>query len=339
MEIILFLFICFFQYILTQYDVILDFQPIIEAINENSINSTDSKKIIDSTKILMNEYPFINILKDPPQIDGKDYFQKVDIMKELDELQSNIENSQMNLYEYYQRYLKIIRHTNDRHIGFDYANNISLELSNTILISPFVIKTENDKKSYLLHNDLINYFEIESEIPFFEKIIKKENTSINNINGQNPFDFIRNFCKDYHTFKNKNAKFSFTKLLFETYFDLSECPLNLEEFKLNIKYEDGDYINATMIGLLADFNETYTNNENYEYFMNFLKKEKENKKKGILTNRKLLKNYLKTKSNNKTIFRKLEEKEIIWDMENDFIKCRVDEDNKVNVYYQNSFMS
>ena len=139
MEIILFLFICFFQYILTQYDVILDFQPIIEVINENSINSTDSKKIIDSTKILMNEYPFINILKDPPQIDGKDYFQKVDIMKELDELQSNIENSQMNLYEYYQRYLKIIRHTNDRHIGFDYANNISLELSNTILISPFVI--------------------------------------------------------------------------------------------------------------------------------------------------------------------------------------------------------
>ena len=339
MEIILFLFICFFQYILTQIDVILDFQPIIEAINENSINSTDSKKIIDSTKILMNEYPFINILKDPPQIDGKDYFQKVDIMKELDELQSNIENSQMNLYEYYQRYLKIIRHTNDRHIGFDYANNISLELSNTILISPFVIKTENDKKSYLLHNDLINYFEIESEIPFFEKIIKKENTSINNINGQNPFDFIRNFCKDYHTFKNKNAKFSFTKLLFETYFDLSECPLNLEEFKLNIEYEDGDYINATMIGLLADFNETYTNNENYEYFMNFLKKEKENKKKGILTNRKLLKNYLKTKSNNKTIFRKLEEKEIIWDMEYDYIKCRVDEDNKVNVYYQNSFMS
>ncbi len=338
MEIIIFLFICFFKYILTQIDVILDFQPIIEAINENSIGSDASKKIIDSTKILMNEYPFINILKDPPNIDGKDYFEKVDIMKELDELQSNIEHSQMNLYEYYQRYHKIISHTNDGHIGFYYASNISLELSDTVLISPFFIKTEIDKKSYLLHNELINYFEIESEIPFFEKIIEKENIQIKNINGQNPFDFIRNFCKDYYTFKNKNAKFSYTKLLLENYFYLSDCPLNLEEFKLNIEYEDGDYINATLIGLFVDYNETYTNNQNYEYFMNFIKKEKENKRKGYFTNRKLLKNYLKSKSNNKTIFRKLEEKEIIWDIEYDFIKCRVDEENKVNVYYQNSFM-
>jgi hypothetical protein len=68
MEIILFLFICFFKYILTQIKVIItDFEPIIEKINENSIDSTDSKTIIDSTKILMNEYPFINILKDPPK--------------------------------------------------------------------------------------------------------------------------------------------------------------------------------------------------------------------------------------------------------------------------------
>ena len=338
MEIIIFLFICFFKYILTQLDVILDFQPIIDEINEISIDSTDSKKIIDSTKILMNEYPFINILKDPPNIDGKDYFEKVDIMKELDELQSIIENSQMNLYEYYQRYCKIIRDTNDLHIGFYYDSNISLELSNTILISPFTIKTEIDKKSYLLHNELINYFEIESEIPFFEKIIEKENIQIKNINGQNPFDFIRNFCKDYYTFKNKNAKFSYTKLLLENYFYLTSCPLNSNEFYLNIEYEDGDYINATLIGLFVDYNETYTNNQNYEYFMNFIKKEKENKRKGYFTNRKLLKNYLKSKSNNKTIFRKLEEKEIIWDIEYDYIKCRVDEENKVNVYYQNSFM-
>ena len=174
-------------------------------------------------------------------------------------------------------------------------------------------------------------------MPNYDKILLKENIPIKFINNENPFDFIRNFCKDYHTFKNKNAKFSFTKLLFETYFDLSECPLNLEEFKLNIEYEDGDYINATMIGLLADYNETYSNNQNYEYFMNFLKKEKENKKKGIFTNRKLLKNYLESISNNKTNIRKLKE-ELEWDIDYEFLKCKVDDKNKVNVYYQNSFM-
>ena len=108
MEIILFLFICFFQYILTQIDVILDFQPIIEEINENSINSTDSKKIIDSTKILMNEYPFINILKDPPQIDGKDYFQKVDIIKELDDFQSFIEKNPIIFMNIIKDILKLL---------------------------------------------------------------------------------------------------------------------------------------------------------------------------------------------------------------------------------------
>jgi hypothetical protein len=94
-----------------------------------------------------------------------------------------------------------------------------------------------------------------------------------------------------------------------------------------------------MIALLDDEYENDSNNQIYEYFMNFLKKEKENKKKGILTNRKLLKNYLKSKSNNKTIFRKLEEEQINWDIDLISFKCRVDDENKINVYYQNSFMN
>jgi hypothetical protein len=39
----------------------------------------------------MNEYPFINILKDPPLIKGKKYFESVDILKNLDSLQNEIE--------------------------------------------------------------------------------------------------------------------------------------------------------------------------------------------------------------------------------------------------------
>ena len=42
----------------------------------------------------------------------------------------------------------------------------------------------------------------------------------------------------------------------------------------------------------------------YEIF----KKEKENENKGILTNPKLLKDYLKSKSNNKTIYSKIRRK-------------------------------
>ena len=120
MEIILFLFICFFQYILTQYDVILDFQPITEAINENNIIFDHSKIIIESIKTIMNEYPFINILKDPPLINEEKYFDKVDIIEELNNLQLEIEEKQINYYEYFQKYLKIIRKTNDLHLDFFY---------------------------------------------------------------------------------------------------------------------------------------------------------------------------------------------------------------------------
>jgi hypothetical protein len=165
----------------------------------------------------MNEYPFINILKDPPKIDGKEYFKKVDIIKELDDFQSNIEKK-INLYEYYQRYLKIIRDTNNFHIGFTYFSNISAELSDTFLISPFVINIDEKKIFYLSQNYLINYFGIENEVPYFTKILNKEKIPIKFINNLKPFDFIRNFCKDYYTFKNKNAKFTVTKLLLENYF-------------------------------------------------------------------------------------------------------------------------
>ena len=176
-------------------------------------------------------------------------------------------------------------------------------------------------------------------MPNYDKILLKENIPIKFINNEKPFDFIRNFCKEYFTLKNKNAKFTFTKYQLETYFYLSDCPLNSNEFNLTIVYEDEEVIETNLIGFIRDEkseNNNNNNNSKYEYFYNFLKKEKENKKKGIFTNRKLLKNYLESISNNKTNIRKLKE-ELEWDIDYEFLKCRVDDKNKVNVYYQNSF--
>ena len=344
MQIFLFLFICLLKNIFNTEEelIITDFTSTIETINEYSIDSTESKNIINATKILMNEYPFINILKDPPEINGdKNYFQKVDIIKELDELQTNIENNQMNFYEYYQRYLKIIRKTKDFHIGFTYYGEIDY-LNYIVIFSPFEIIIDNDKKVFLSPNSIFEYFEIQDIIPGYETIIQKAKMEIKAINNTNPFVFIRNFCKDYFGFKNKNAQFTYTKMVIGNYFQLSECPMNSEEFNLNITYKDDTVINTTLVGINTEYidnnNKISNNNKNYEYFMNFLKKEKEDKKKGILTNRNLLKNYLKSKSNNKTIFRKLEENEIQWDFDLISFKCRVDDKNKVNVYYQNAFV-
>ena len=274
MEIISLLFICFFNNILTE--IIINFTPIIDKINENSINSEESKIIIDSTKNIMNEYPFINILKNPPLIDEKKYFEEVDIIKELDNLQSKIENNSMNYYEYYQKYLKIIKKTNDLHIGFYYYGE-SEELSDILIFPPFKVKIDKEKKLYLSPNNIVISLEIEEQVPNFDTILKKENIPIKLINDESPIDFIRNFCKEYFTFKNKNAKFSFTILELETYFYLSDCPLNYKDFNLTIEYEDNETIKTNFIGYIVRNEKSENNNSNnskYDYFNNFLKKEK-----------------------------------------------------------------
>ena len=320
--------------------MITDFNQLIGSINENNIIFDDSKIIIESIKTIMNEYPFINILKDPPLIKGKKYFEPVDILKNLDTLQNEIEEkTSLAYYEFYQKLFKIIKQTNDLHIYFYYYGDI-IELAETLIISPIAIKTINDqKKLYLSTNNLIEFLKLTSYVPNYNKILEKENISIKSINDKEPFEFIRNFCKDYITFKNINAKFTYTKDIIETYNYLADCPMDINEFSLKIKYDDEEIIETNFIGINENYDynsKNYDDNdkENYAYFKKFLKKEKNNKKNGIITNRKLLKNHINTILDNKT--RNLEEK-IIWDVDEEKFKCRVDDKNKVNVYFQNSF--
>ena len=69
MEMNLLLFFCIIKLISADdINITTDFNQLIQSINNNYINFNDSKIIIDSVKTIMNEYPFINILKDPPLI-------------------------------------------------------------------------------------------------------------------------------------------------------------------------------------------------------------------------------------------------------------------------------
>ncbi len=282
----------------------------------------------------MYEYPFINILKDPPLINGKKYFGSVDILKNLDSLKNEImDKTSMNFYEFHQKLYKIIKQTNDTHISFFYEGE-NKQISQHYVISPIVIKTINDqKKLYLSANYLVEYFGLKKYILNYDKIKKKENISIISINDKEPFEYIRSFCKDYITFKNINAKFTKTKTYFLNKFYLDACPMDVNEFNLKIKYYDKEIIETNFIIVNYKFFNQYNYKKNNEYLKEFF--EKENKQKGIITNHKLLKKYLKPNSN-KT--RNLDEETINWDIDITEFKCRVDNKNKVNVYYQNSFL-
>ena len=334
MKIFLFLFIFILVY---NYEVITDITKLIEQINENKVNSNESKKIIESTKNIFEEYPFTNILKNPPNINGKKYFDSVDLLSNLDSLQKEIEeSSSMKYYDFYQKYYKIIKQTNDKHIVMEYEKNDILK--NILVFSPVVIKTINDEKNlYLKINPGIELYNFTKYVQNYETIKNNEDKPIKKINDKHPFEFIRNFCKDYFTFKNINAKFTYTKRKLFGFYNLYDCPMNKDEFNLIIEYNNNEKIETKFI-VVNDNNNQNNNDKNFEYFFwNFKNEEKENIKKGNITNPNLLKKLQESKSDNKTIFRNLDEN-IEWDIviENKF-KCRVDVNNKVNVYVQNSF--
>ena len=318
MKIFLFLFFCILYIILT-YDsyIITDINQFINSINE--INFNDAQNIIESVETIMYEYPFINILKAPPLINGKKYFGSVDILKNLDYLKKKKKKkTSMNFYEFHQKLYKIIKQTNDSHINFFYEGE-NKQLSEYFVISPIVIKTINDqKKLYLSANYLIEYYDLKKYISNYDKIKKKENISIISINDKEPFEYIRSFCKDYITFKNINAKFTETKT-YLNYFVLDACPMDVNEFNLKIKYYDNEIIETNFIIVNYEFfNQNNNYKKNNEYLNEFFE----------------LKINLKLKSD-KT--RNLNEEIINWDIDIENFKCRVDNKNKVNVYFQKSF--
>ena len=97
------------------YDIVGNITTLIDSTKEKNYYES----AIDSIIEVMKNYAYINILKSPPKVDGKDYFTKVDIIKDLQDLKENIDDIK-NFYEFYQKITKIIFSAKDFHILFGY---------------------------------------------------------------------------------------------------------------------------------------------------------------------------------------------------------------------------
>ena len=297
--------------------------PIVDIIgNISSFNIPVSEDgyydtIINSLIEIMEKYAYINILKSPPKVNGSDYFQKVDIIQDLKDLKSQINGTTPNFYDFYQNISKIISSTQDYHIIFSYIGKTKPYdlLSKFIITSPIEFEFQKDKKVLAKLNNAVYALNKDAKIENSESINNnyKNKIFVEEINGKNVYDFITEFCSDYCRFKSRNSKFVFNKNIYSGFY-LWQCPLDLNEFKyLNITYSTGEIISSNYIGFLQ-------NESNFE-FQN--------------TN-----SFLENLSNfkNKYLLREKNDNNIIWDINIDnHIKCKVDNKNKVNVIYQNSF--
>jgi len=271
---------------------------------------------IDYIKEIFSQYAFIDILK----YHQNKNFNKTDIMKKLEDYKKEI-NNQTKFYDFYRNIIKIIGTAHDQHIdisftGIDGAQKLN-ELKDVFIMLPIKIEIDENKKTKIVPNTVIEYYQFENYFPSYEKIKNNSEKIVDKINGKDPFDFIRDFGKEFLTFKNKNAKFTYTKILLPI-FRLKYIPMSPEEFNnFTITYKEGnEEITVNYVAFLIETNNNVSNENKIETTV-----------KNIKFYREISKKKLK------------EEDEIKWNYSNieGSLKCKVDHNKEANIYYQNSF--
>ena len=309
------------------------YQPeeIINIFNKKIIPEVTLNYIINNLSIIFNDiYAYTEISKNPPQpIFDKNYFNKIDILKRL----KNIKTKNQNFYNFHQELMKIFGEIKDGHIFFD-PGKLFPYLSDMFIQSPFNlrIKKINNEPKILseLYSDIKIKNSFRNNIKIYKTIEKNINIPIKTINGKDPFNFITSFGDKYYNFKSPYGSFTLKYLQFNNY-PLILFPLSIEELSnFTVVYESGDNFvtDLTILSKINIENDDFEINEgnlklyfqkNIENNEFELKKDKE-KEKNIKSN---LNSNLSDENWNYVFY--------------DIFKCRVDESNKINVYFINSF--
>ena len=334
---IFFLFLSLLDLSLNQFI----YQPyeVIEYFNKE-IYPKEKIEYIKNTlsNIFLNLYAFNEIAKNPPQPNfDKNYHNKVDIQKELKQIKS--ENR--SFYEFYQDLKTAITKLRDGHVSFRFEKYVAI-FSKFKYCKPLklYIKMENgNAKMYALtnineiyKNKFINHENV------FKVINNNLNTSIKLINGKNPFDFINEFGINYFNLRNPHGTFSKKFDDFKYNINLNYHPLKIEELtNFTVIYDNGDNFTTDFIisseidiktkslsNLLLNENEKNIKNKDENLF-----KVENLKEKGMFEYNNNMKINNFEQSNNEALK---------WDyIYKDILKCKVDDNNKVNVYFIKDF--
>ena len=174
-------------------------------------------------------------------------------------------------------------------------------MHNSLLIFPIILYIKNKKVYSLINN---NY-----PSNLMEDLSLFENKPIKSINGIPPFEYIQNFNDRFLKFKSPQAQFVFNLIEINNPFSLANLPL--------------DYSNLTNIKIVYDDDISKTFDYRVEFRSNLA-----------------LKIYYFLHKFEHFFYEDLNIFDFEWDLtlEDGKIKCLVDNENKVNVIYQNSFL-
>ncbi len=213
---------------------------VIDYINEKiEYTKDDYKSFIEYLSNTFSDvYTFNDIVKNPPQPSfDSDYHEKVDIQKELNE----IDLDDITPYEFYRKIWTILSKLKDQHIQMKWK---PLKLDEFIILGPidFSIKEDEDGNIKIygecIEDSQLEDFENSNTIS--EICEYYSDTPIKSINNMDPFEYINNFGGIFLSTKNIHGTFSF-KLNYHNNAPLSDYPLSLEELQTySIEFESGE---------------------------------------------------------------------------------------------------
>ena len=311
---------------------ILEEEKSLTEISINDFNVEISQEnctiVIDNLiKLFQEGYIYTDIKKNPP---NKEYFGAEDIIGELKKIQV----TNRKYYDFYRDIKRILGKIKDGHLNiaaYKSPNGYDMQKMSMCLPFSFYIKGENrsDAKIYISKfKDCFSFFD--ENVQAF--VNEHEHQYIKKINDMDPFDFIQNITFEFNSFYNKHS--TFTKNIRNAHaFNIYSNPLSEEQFS-NITFIFEDDKSITL-----DYYLYYnTKLENYKEFMDFYNKEIKKQTKTIdeETILDIENKFYKMKNNliNDNI-----DNAINWDYstKDGKIKCRVDTNNSLNVFVQNTF--
>lgn len=315
-----------FQISLNQQINIYEISELFDKLEKVMIHENEIKDLISNLTQILERYVYIDISKYPPQPDGKDnYHNAVDLIKELNETNTD----ERPLYDFYRELKLIISKCQDLHLSINLKKEFEAGLSflNTVVVAPYLFEIEGGKVYSIAVNENV-FSQTQKDMDMINSLKSIEGTPIESINGETPLEYIRNFNAGHRRLKSPQSQFVLNQRIISM-IELINFPFEKSHLtNIKIKYDGGLELNTYYKAINVN-DATKTESFLSQYFILPKKHEPFN------LNMPLPRNFLfKAK---RQVNRRLDE--IKWDreIEDGQLKCRVDEQNKVNVIYQSSF--
>ena len=307
-----------------------DFETIIsEQVSEEYCNNV----IGNLTALIKEGYVYSDFLKAPKQ-PKPNYFNKMDLIQELED----INTTNRSFYDFYGDIVRIIGNTEDGHFAvYSLETPNKTKLTDYYFCIPFyyyvkeVFDDDNItiKDTYLTIDPLSNYCQSKYSNETLTKINELSRQKIISINGLDPFEYLEKIGRNVASPHSPQCKY-IDSLDYTMQHSLIFYPHKKEDLPISIQFEGNELLETEYTlqkrvyfseefreYYLAQLNKSFKNNIPFPKFEEIEKKFKI--KKGLIN--------------------KLKDDKDMWDLqsEDETIKCRVDNENQFNVFYQSSF--